>query len=110
MGISLDGCVGRNRHRARIAFIAVRGKSNVREGRTADYVIRDAHGRTGIQAGSEIGMKRDAGADEVDDRVRVWVDGQRRDVLVPEIVRGKWNEAIQIGSDAQTHLATGLSG
>jgi hypothetical protein len=50
-------------------------------------------------------MQRGARADEVDDGVRVGIDGGVGDVLVPQVVGGKGNESVEACALAEAHVA-----
>ena len=104
--IALDGRVGGHGHGAGIAFVAVGGEVDGHEA-AGDDDIGNANRAALISAGAEVGMKADAGADEVDVIGRIGIDLRGGDVGVPEIVGGKWEEAVEAGALAGADGAAG---
>src|SRR5579883_919876 len=105
VGRAFDGSIVWNRHGAGVAFGAISGELDIYKSRAADHVIRNADGLTVIESSAEVGMQRRICSDEVDDGVRVGINGSIRDVLVPKIVCRKRDEAVEIAFDAGAHWA-----
>src|SRR5277367_4175865 len=100
----------RDGHGTGIALATIGGELDVHEGRAAYHDIGNADGRTLVQARAKVWMERSASADEIDDCVRVRVDRRLRDILVPRVVSGKGNEAVQACATPQTHAGAGALG
>src|SRR5205823_3279641 len=96
--IALDESIWRNRHRAQIRLSPVGDNPdwNLWLGRGVHYLVGNTNRTPGVEACAEVGMQRRAGSDKGDDVIRVWIDRHRRDICVPCVVGGKWNEPIQV--------------
>jgi hypothetical protein len=107
LGIAFNRGVRRDRHGPGIAFTCVGGELDIHERSTAHHLVGNAHGLSSVESGSEIGMQRRVCTDEVDDGIRIGVNLGVENILVPEVVGGKRNKAVEAGFYAQAHLAAG---
>lgn len=106
--VAFDGSSERNGHGACVGFTAVRGVIDGDEWLSGvDYRVGNADVGAVVFAGTEIGMNGGRGPDEIDDRGGIGVDGEIRNVGVPEIVGRKWNEATEAGALTGGHLRAG---
>src|SRR5580700_1014936 len=108
--IALDRGIVGNGHGAGIALTAIGGEVDVHEGSAAHNNVRNPDGRSSIQASTEVGMHGSAGTDEVDERVRVGIDGGVGYVLVPRVVGREGNKAVQACAAPQAHAVARVLG
>jgi len=107
IGVAFDGSGERNGHGAGVGLAAIGlvVDGNERLG-GIDNRVGNAHVRAVVFPLAEIGMDADARADVVDNGGGIGIDGSGGNILVPEIVRRKWNEAAETGALARGHLRT----
>jgi hypothetical protein len=111
VGVALDRCASRYRHRPGVAFVSVSGKRDA-DGRlgSAHHRVRNSNIRTLVFSRAKIGMHAYGWSDEVDDRAGIRIHRRPGNILVPEIVAAEGSKSIEAGALPGAHRAAGALG